>query len=111
VAAPRQEASVSSGYDLDILQEAGDEAVEEFIEEMMAMLGDSMGEDGEVPGMVPMSPGDRIAQFQMDAPVEFGGNGQLTILKAINPKHYERRYRQYLEDIKNSPFVAQTYRE
>ena len=97
---------MSSGYDLDILQEAGDEAVEEFIEEVMALLGDSMGEDGEVPGMVPMSPGDRIAQFQLDAQ-----SGQLDALKTLNPKHYEARVRQYLEDIKKSPFVAQTYRE
>lgn len=96
---------MSSGYDLDILQEAGEEAVEEFIEEVMAILGDSMGEDGEVPGMVPMSPGDRIAQFQMDAQ-----SGQLDALRTLNPKHYEARVRQYLQDIKNSPFVAQTYR-
>ena len=95
---------MSSGYDLDILQEAGEEAVDEFIEEVMAILGDSMGEDGEVPGMVLMSPGDRIAQFQLDA-----RSGQLDALRTLNQKHYEARFRQYLEDIKNSPFVAHTF--
>ena len=93
-------------YDLAILQEAGDEAVEEFIEEMIALLGDSMGPNGEVPGMVPMSPGDRIAQFTQDAQ-----SGQLDALRDLNPEHYNRRVKQYLEDIKNSPFVARTYEE
>ena len=95
-----------SNYDLAILQEAGDEAVEEFIEEMSALLGDSMGPNGEVPGMVAMSPGERIAQFTQDAQ-----SGQLDALKDLNPEHYNRRVRQYLDDIKHSPFVARTYEE
>lgn len=95
-----------SGYDLDILKEAGDEAVEEFIEEIIAILGDSMGKDGEVPGMVQMSPGDRISQFVQDAQ-----SGQLDALKDLNPEHYNRRVRQYQEDIKNSPFVARTFEQ
>lgn len=95
---------MSSGYDLDIMQEAGEEAVEEFIEEIIAILGDSMGKDGGVPGMVQMSPGDRISQFVQDAQ-----SGQLDALKDLNPEHYEHRVRQYMEDIKNSPFVAHTY--
>ena len=93
-------------YDLAILQEAAEEAVDEYVDFIVELLDSSMGPNGEVPGMVPMSPGDRIAQFTQDAQ-----SGQLDALKDLNPDHYERRVRQYMEDIKNSPFVARTYEE
>lgn len=91
----------------DILFEAATEASEEYLEFLVDILTDSMGPHGEVAAfMFPMSPGDRIAQFTQDAQ-----SGQLDALRDLNPEHYNRRVKQYLEDIKNSPFVARTYEE
>lgn len=91
--------------DMELFQEAAMEAVDEFLEFIIIVVLESMGQHGEVPGfMWPMTPGDRIAQFVRDAQ-----SGQLDALKDLNTDHYERRVRQYMEDIKNSPFVARTY--
>lgn len=91
-------------YDIELMREIQDEVVDELVEEITELVLDSVGPDGETYGDVQMSPGDRIAAFMMDAQI-----GQLDILSYINKDYYEKRVRQYTEDIKNSPFIAHTY--
>ena len=92
--------------DVDLLTEAGEEAVDEFVDLLVEVMEESMGPDGEVPGMVPMTPGDRISDTAWMAQT-----GALDALKVISPKRYEQRVRQMLEDMKHSPFTAGTYEE
>ena len=91
-------------YDIGLFREIQDELYEEFMDFILELAEDSVGPDGETYGDQVMTPGDRIAQFILDAQT-----GALDALKDLNPTHYERRVRQYQQDIRNSPFVAHTY--
>jgi hypothetical protein len=91
-------------YDIDLMREVQDELVDEIVEEVIELVQDSVGPDGETYGDVPMTPGDRISAFIMDAQI-----GQLDILSYINQQYYQKRVRQYIDDVKHSPFIAHTY--
>lgn len=91
-------------YDIQLMKEVQDEIVDELVAMFVGLIGESIGPDGETYGDTAMSPGDRIAQFLMDAQ-----SGQMDMLQFINPEHADRRARQYVDDIKHSPFIAHTY--
>lgn len=91
-------------YDIELVREIQDEVVDELVEEITGLVLDSVGPDGETYGDVPMTPGDRIAAFMLDAQI-----GQLDILSYINKDYYQKRVSQYIDDIKHSPFIAHTY--
>lgn len=88
------------------MREVQEELVIELVDAIVELVQDSVGPDGETYGDVQMTPGDRIAAFMMDAQI-----GQLDILSYINKPYYEKRVRQYTEDIKHSPFIAHTYEQ
>lgn len=91
-------------YDIGLMREVQDEIVDELFAMFVELIGDSLGPDGETYGDTEMSPGDRIAQFLLDAK-----SGQMDMLSFIAPHFAEKRAKQYVDDVKHSPFIAHTY--
>lgn len=95
---------MSSTYDIDLLREAGEEALMEYVDFLVEVLEEEQGPHGETVGDVQMTPGSRIAQFILDAQ-----SGQLDALAQLNPEFARQRAQQYIEDVRNSPAVAHTF--
>ena len=95
---------MSGLYDIELMSEVQDELIRELANEFAELIAESIGPDGETYGDVQMSPGDRIAQFFLDAQ-----SGQMDMLSFIAPHFAEKKARQYIADVKASPFIAHTY--
>lgn len=85
----------------ELLDEVKERAFDRCMELAHALVEAQLGSDGETFGDAPLNRGDRILRFQ-----DYAQRGVLDHLKVISPKWYERMYRQYLKDIKESPLVS-----
>lgn len=85
---------------VELWNEIREQAFERTLDLATELIGASLGEDGEAYGDRPLSRGNRILRFQMDAQ-----SGALDILKVQSPRIYEDYVKQYLRDISETPLV------
>ena len=77
-------------------------AMQRCLDLSLALIDRMLGPDGETFGDGPIGRGDRILRFQ-----ELTQSGAMDILQVQSPKVYNMLLKQYVKDIRESPFGKQ----
>ena len=85
-----------------IWEEIRKQAFDEIRDTARILIESNLNSDGGAYGDRPLSRGDRIERFLMDAK-----NGTLDILEYQSPKIFEEYVAQYVTDIMNSPIMKE----
>lgn len=85
---------------VELWNDIRDQAMQRCMDLSRELIDASLSEDGMAFGDRPVTRGQRILRFQMDAL-----SGALDILKVQSPRIYEDYVNQYLRDIAQSPLA------
>ena len=90
---------MSSPTQVEMVSEIQKRAMQRCLDLSLALIDRMLGPDGETFGDGPIGRGDRILRFQ-----ELSQSGAMDILQVQSPKVYNMLLKQYVKDIRESPF-------
>ena len=93
---------MSSPTQVEMVSEIQKRAMQRCLDLSLALIDRMLGPDGETFGDGPIGRGDRILRFQ-----ELTQSGAMDILQVQSPKVYNMLLKQYVKDIRESPFGKQ----
>ena len=85
---------------VELMEEVRQQAFDECMDLSESVISSMLGPDGETVGDKPLDRGQRIARVE-----DMSRRGVMDMLKTISPPVYEKIVRQFIRDIKDSPFM------